>query len=259
MTFVTPSSAQRSSVRFWLHATTSMPSAFATGTIAPPRWPAPRRPSVFPASGIGNPVCQPPARMCRSSTPIRFATAKISAHAISDGAGRPRGAVAAGGTRRGAPVGLGGSAEQDSPLDPGLVVDDVARPAVADEQLQAGEAFEHRAGEARPLLGDDDDLVVGELVDEPFRRDRLAEDGDLGVGGQRRPVAVLQGDADVIVEDRDLRHAHHLASPPAQPISLLSSTLYSPLLGRRPAPGRGSRACGGASVSHSPPLREIIY
>ena len=209
MTLVTPSSAHRSSVRFWLHATTSMPSAFATGTIAPPRWPAPRRPRVLPASGIGNPVCQPPARMTRSSMPIRFATAKMSAHAISDGAGRPRGASWPAGRAGGAPLGLGGAAEQDSPLDPGLVVDDIARPAVAHEQLQVGEALEHRAGKARPLLGDDDDLVVGELIDEPLRRDRLAVDGDLGVVGQRRPVAVLQGDADVVVEDRDLRHARH--------------------------------------------------
>ena len=37
VTFVMPSSAQRSSARFWLHAMTSMPSALATGTIAPPR------------------------------------------------------------------------------------------------------------------------------------------------------------------------------------------------------------------------------
>lgn len=31
-------------------------------------------------------------RMTRSSIPVRFATANMSAHAISDGAGRPRGA-----------------------------------------------------------------------------------------------------------------------------------------------------------------------
>src|SRR5207237_7627280 len=59
VTLVTSSSAHPSSVRFGLHATTSMPNAFATGTIAPPRWPASRRPRVLPASGMGNPVCQP--------------------------------------------------------------------------------------------------------------------------------------------------------------------------------------------------------
>jgi hypothetical protein len=101
------------------------------------------------------------------------------------------------------------------------VVDDVACPAVADEQLQVGEAFKHCAGKARSLLGDDDDLVVGKLIDKPFRRDRLAVDRDIGVVGQRRPVARLQRDTDVAVKDRDLRHAHHLASLPARLVSFL--------------------------------------
>src|ERR1700680_1007010 len=136
VTLVTPSSAHRSSVRFWLQATTSMPNAFATGTIAPPRWPAPTRPRVLPASGMGNEVCQPPARMPRSSMPVRFATAKMSAHAISDGVGRPR-----------------GPPQQAPPLDPGLVVDNIARPAVTNDQLEVGKAFEHRPGKACPLLG----------------------------------------------------------------------------------------------------------
>ena len=83
------------------------------------------------------------------------------------------------------------------------MIDDIARPAVTDEQLQLGEALEHGSGKARSLLGDHDDLVVAELLDQPLRRDRLAVDGDLGVVGQHRPVAVVQGDPDVVVEDRD--------------------------------------------------------
>jgi hypothetical protein len=51
-----------------------------------------------------------------------------------------------------------------------------------------GEALKHRPGKARPLLGDDDDLVAAELADEPLRWDRLAIDGDLRVGGQRREI-----------------------------------------------------------------------
>src|SRR6185312_15059668 len=125
-----------------------------------------------------------------------------------------RGPVAAG-VRRGAAARLGGAAEHDATLDPGLVVDHVARPAVADDQLQVGESLEHLPREARTLLRDDHDLVAVELLYEPLRRDRLAVDRDLGVAGQRRPVAVVQGDANVVVEDRDLRHACHLTQIPA--------------------------------------------
>ena len=83
----------------------------------------------------------------------------------------------------GALLSLRGAAEQDPPLDPGLVVDDIACPTVADDQLEVGETFEHLPGKARPLLGDDDDLVVGQLIDEALRRDRLAVDGDLRIVG----------------------------------------------------------------------------
>ena len=161
----------------------------------------------MPASGIGEPGL--PA--AGADDPV------LDAGPLRDGEDeRPRhlrrrrqaaGRLVAEGRTCGARLGLRGAAEQDPPLDPGLVVDDVARPAVADDQLEIGETFEHRPGKARPLLGDDDDLVVGELIDEALRRDRLAIDGDLRVVGQRCPVAVLQGNPDVVVEDGDLRHS----------------------------------------------------
>ena len=163
----------------------------------------------MPASGIGNPVCHPPARITRSSMPIRFATAKMSAHAISEGAGRPRvpweseGGAVLGAT----PFGVGGAAEKNPPLDPSVVIDDIARPPITDEQFQLRESLEHGSGKARSLLGDHDDLVVAEFLDEPLRWDRFTVDGDLGVIGQHRPVAVVHGYADVVVEDGDLRHA----------------------------------------------------
>ena len=76
-----------------------------------------------------------------------------------------------------------GSSEPDPPLDPRLMVDDIARPTVTHDQPEIRQAFEHRPWKACPLLGDDDDLVVGQLIDEALRRDRLAVDGDLrGVG-----------------------------------------------------------------------------
>jgi hypothetical protein len=87
------------------------------------------------------------------------------------------------------------------------VVDDAARPAVADQELQLGELLKHLPRKPGPLLGDDDDLVIGQLRDQPLRRDRLAIDGDLGVVRQLGPVAVLQGNANVVIEYRDLRHA----------------------------------------------------
>jgi len=63
------------------------------------------------------------------------------------------------------------------------VVDDIARPAVTNDQLEVGEAFEHRPGKACTLLGDDDDLVIGQLIDEALRRDRLSVNGDHRVVG----------------------------------------------------------------------------
>ena len=122
---------------------------------------------------------------------------------------RPR--LGDGRTHRRGLIRVGSAGEQDPTLDAGLVVDHVARPAVADQQLELGERLEHGTREAGPLLGDDHDLVVPQLLDEPRRRDRLTVDGDLRVGGQRAPVAVLQCDADVVVEDRNACHASTLS------------------------------------------------
>ena len=74
--------------------------------------------------------------------------------------------------------------------------------------------------------------------DQPLRWDGLAIDRHLGVGGKRRPIAELQGDADVVVEDRDLRHAHQFVPTPA----LFASVLVLPSI-------FGLVVCGGQGGS----------
>jgi len=73
------------------------------------------------------------------------------------------------------------------------MVDDVARPAVAHDELEVGQSLEYRPGQASPLLGDDDDLVVDELIGEALRRDRLAVDGDRRIAGQARSNRHIPG------------------------------------------------------------------
>ena len=79
-------------------------------------------------------------------------------------------------------LGIHGAAQHDPALKSGLMVDDVARPPVAYDQLEVGQSLEHRPGQAHPLLGDHDDLVIEQLIDEALRPDGLAEDSDPHIG-----------------------------------------------------------------------------
>lgn len=63
-----PTAAAVSSVRFWLHAMTSMPNAAANPAIRLPTRPRPSSPSVLPDNVIPAVRCQPPARICRCSS-----------------------------------------------------------------------------------------------------------------------------------------------------------------------------------------------
>src|SRR5271156_4500527 len=90
------------------------------------------------------------------------------------------------------------------------MIDDIAGRAIAHDQLEIGETFEHLPRKSRPLLGDHDDLVVTEFIDQTFGRNRLAKHGDLGIVWQYRPVAVFGGHSDVVVKYRYLSHVSSL-------------------------------------------------
>ena len=78
------------------------------------------------------------------------------------------------------------------------MVDDVARPTVRDDEFELGECLEHLARKSRALLGDHEDVVVNERLDKQVRIDCLAIKRNLSVT-ERRPIAELLGDADVVV------------------------------------------------------------
>ncbi len=79
------------------------------------------------------------------------------------------------------------------------MVDDRARPPVGDDELQFREILEHLTRKPRPLLGDHEDVVVGQFLGESRGSDRLAIEPDLGVASEGRPIAELFGAADVVV------------------------------------------------------------
>ena len=79
-----PASSARSSVRFWLQASSVIPKAAPILATCLPRFPRPRMPSVPPRRPCPSATCQPPSRMARSSRVICRASARIRAHVSSD-------------------------------------------------------------------------------------------------------------------------------------------------------------------------------
>ena len=82
-TRLTPTSAARSSVRFWLQAITSIPNARPTLATALPSFPRPSTPSVLPPRSPFNVVCHRPAFIPRSWAGIWQARPSRMAHANS--------------------------------------------------------------------------------------------------------------------------------------------------------------------------------
>ena len=170
----------RSSVKFWLHATTFMPNAFAAGTVR--RRGGPRRvgPGSCPARRDGKPRSASHRRGCPVLYAGPFRNGEDEPHAISDGVGRPRG-VAAEWAHCGARRSLR-CRKARSPARPGPRSRRRSRPGRYKRSAGLGRPSS-TAGKRCPLLGDDNDLVVGQLIDDALRRDRLAVNGDRRVVG----------------------------------------------------------------------------
>ena len=83
LTSSTPTSAQRSAVRFWLQAMVSMPNACPTVATSAPMLPSPQRPSVWPCRSVPTVVIQPPPRTLATSVGSCRAQARISAQVSS--------------------------------------------------------------------------------------------------------------------------------------------------------------------------------
>ncbi len=188
---VAPTSAARSAVRFWLHASTSISKARPTFATREPSVPSPSTPSVLPFRPSPTVVCQRPSRVARSSAGMRRASARISPHASSA-------------------VGYGSPAvpqTSDAALGRRLHVDGGIAHARGDEELELGQALEQRPRERRPLAQGHDDVEVGQP-----RRERglvgqvVLEGHDLRARGQALPVGHAERHALVVVEKRHARH-----------------------------------------------------